>query len=131
MIMPGGAPELEGKPSETSEVSRQTAPGWSCGTSSNRLSTRLSSTRSSRTPKSFLPAEAGATCQREAFLFLSAPNSVTPVHIDPEHNFLLQIRGQKDMNVCPFPDSERERQELEKDTTTGATATWRTCRRRA
>ena len=37
--------------------------------------------------------------QREGFIFLSAPNSMTPSHIDPEHNFLLQIRGTKDMNV--------------------------------
>ena len=63
--------------------------------------------------ESFLPAEAGGRSTRGVPL-LSAPNSVTPVHIDPEHNFLLQIRGQKDMNVCPFPDSESERQELER-----------------
>jgi hypothetical protein len=31
--------------------------------------------------------------KREAFIFVSSPNSVTPFHIDPEHNFLLQIDG--------------------------------------
>jgi len=31
----------------------------------------------------------------EAFIFVSSPNSVTPFHIDPEHNFLLQVRGEK------------------------------------
>lgn len=31
----------------------------------------------------------------QAFLFVTSPNSVTPYHIDPEHNFLLQIRGAK------------------------------------
>ena len=31
----------------------------------------------------------------EAFIFLSSPGSITPFHMDPEHNFLLQIRGSK------------------------------------
>lgn len=34
-----------------------------------------------------------------AFVFVSSAASVTPYHIDPEHNFLLQIRGQKTMFV--------------------------------
>src|SRR5262249_24404140 len=38
---------------------------------------------------------------REAFVFLSSPGSVTPYHIDPEWNFLLQVRGSKLMNVSP------------------------------
>jgi hypothetical protein len=41
---------------------------------------------------------------REAFLFLSSPGSITPYHIDPEWNFLLQIRGQKFMTVFPADD---------------------------
>jgi hypothetical protein len=35
--------------------------------------------------------------KRSAFIFITSPNSVTPYHIDPEHNFLLQIRGKKTM----------------------------------
>ena len=35
--------------------------------------------------------------KRSAFIFITSPNSVTPYHIDPEHNFLLQIRGNKTM----------------------------------
>lgn len=31
----------------------------------------------------------------QAYIFLTSPGSVTPYHIDPEHNFLLQIRGSK------------------------------------
>lgn len=31
----------------------------------------------------------------QAFIFLTSPGSVTPYHIDPEHNFLLQVRGSK------------------------------------
>ena len=64
--------------------------------------------------ESFLPSGAGPALQREAFLFLSAPNAVTPIHFDPEHNFLLQIRGHKDMNVCPFPSVAEERRELDR-----------------
>jgi hypothetical protein len=37
--------------------------------------------------------------RREAFIFLSSPNAVTPFHIDPEYNFLLQIRGTKTVNM--------------------------------
>ena len=33
------------------------------------------------------------------FIFISAPPSVTPFHIDRENNFWLQIKGRKTMNV--------------------------------
>jgi hypothetical protein len=36
---------------------------------------------------------------RESFIFVSSPGSVTPYHMDPEQNFLLQIRGRKAMSV--------------------------------
>jgi hypothetical protein len=36
---------------------------------------------------------------RESFIFVSSPGSVTPYHMDPEENFLLQIRGSKAMRV--------------------------------
>jgi len=35
----------------------------------------------------------------QAFIFITSPNSVTPYHIDPEHNFLLQVRGSKTVNL--------------------------------
>jgi hypothetical protein len=38
-------------------------------------------------------------CGAQAFIFLSSPNSVTPYHIDPEHNFLLQVRGSKTVHL--------------------------------
>lgn len=49
-----------------------------------------------------------------AFIFVSSPNSVTPFHLDDEHNFLLQIRGSKQVNmwdpqdrvVMPEPQAE-------------------------
>lgn len=41
---------------------------------------------------------AGMT-NRQGFVFISSPNSVTPYHIDPEYNFLLQISGTKTVHV--------------------------------
>ena len=50
--------------------------------------------------------------QREGFIFVSSPDSVTPYHMDPEHNFLLQIRGRKQVSLFDGDDrallSERE-----------------------
>jgi hypothetical protein len=37
--------------------------------------------------------------QREAFLFISSHQMVTPFHFDPEHNFLLQVRGRKTVHM--------------------------------
>ena len=48
----------------------------------------------------------GAMHQLEAFIFLSSPNSVTPLHFDPEHNILLQLRGEKTMTVFPQTDEQ-------------------------
>ena len=38
-------------------------------------------------------------CNAQGFIFLSSPGSVTPYHIDPEHNFLLQVRGGKTIHL--------------------------------
>ncbi|MGH7339997.1 MAG: cupin-like domain-containing protein, partial [Candidatus Rokuibacteriota bacterium] len=50
--------------------------------------------------------------RREGFIFVSSPGSVTPYHMDPEHNFLLQIRGRKQVSLFDGEDralvSERE-----------------------
>jgi hypothetical protein len=45
-------------------------------------------------------------CEARAFIFISSPGSVTPFHIDPEINFLLQVRGSKAMSV--FDPADRE-----------------------
>lgn len=42
---------------------------------------------------------------KEGFIFLSSPNSKTPFHVDPEHNFLLQIRGSKTVAIFDPKDS--------------------------
>jgi hypothetical protein len=40
------------------------------------------------------------------FIFISAPPSVTPFHIDRENNFWLQVKGQKVMNVWDHADRD-------------------------
>jgi hypothetical protein len=53
--------------------------------------------------------------RREGFIFLSSPGAVTPFHLDPEHNFLLQIRGAKTVSMWDrddrfvLPDAELEK----------------------
>jgi hypothetical protein len=56
------------------------------------------------------PIEPGM-CKREAFIFITSPLSITPYHMDPEHSFLLQIRGSKRLKI--LPRSVLSEQELE------------------
>lgn len=49
-------------------------------------------------------ASSGMT-HRQGFIFISSPGSVTPFHIDPENNFLLQIQGSK--TVWMFGQNDR------------------------
>ena len=56
----------------------------------------------------------GGMAKRVGFIFLSCPNSVTPAHFDPEHNFLLQVRGTKQMRVGRWPSVEAEQLEAER-----------------
>jgi hypothetical protein len=114
MVMPGGAPLLELSPSEMVrgiEDNRCWMVFWYVD---QDPAYKALLDRCLDQAESFLPSGAGPALQREAFLFLSAPNAVTPIHFDPEHNFLLQIRGHKDMNICPFPSVEVERRELDR-----------------
>jgi hypothetical protein len=41
---------------------------------------------------------------RAGFIFVSSPLSVTPYHLDPEYNFLLQVRGAKTVNMFDVED---------------------------
>ena len=43
----------------------------------------------------------GEMLTHQGFIFISSPGAVTPFHMDPEHNILLQIRGRKTMRVFP------------------------------
>lgn len=40
----------------------------------------------------------------DAYIFIASPRSVTPYHIDHESNFLLQIHGEKTMNLFDQDD---------------------------
>ncbi|MCF8469719.1 MAG: cupin-like domain-containing protein, partial [Parvibaculum sp.] len=48
----------------------------------------------------------GGARQRHAFIFVTSPGNVTPFHLDPELNFLLQIRGTKRMSLFDHRDRE-------------------------
>lgn len=57
----------------------------------------------------------GAIRDRQAFIFVSSPFAVTPYHIDPEHNFLLQLRGRKTVHIWdPSDRSVLSEEELER-----------------
>jgi hypothetical protein len=56
----------------------------------------------------------GGMCRREAFIFVSSAASITPVHFDPEHNFLLQIHGAKRMHIGQFATVTEGQRELER-----------------
>jgi len=46
-------------------------------------------------------AQTGPMVKKIAFIFISSPGAVTPFHMDPEHNILMQVRGAKTMRVYP------------------------------
>jgi hypothetical protein len=46
----------------------------------------------------------GARNREKAFIFISSPGSVTPYHLDDEHNFLLQVRGSKHISMWDVND---------------------------
>ncbi|WP_139977270.1 JmjC domain-containing protein [Nocardioides litoris] len=61
----------------------------------------------------------GQAYNREGFVFLSAPGSMTPSHIDPEHNVLLQVQGQKTMLTGSWVSPEARAVEAERLVTGG------------
>lgn len=114
LLVPGGAEEVGGSVSETVKTM-----------DSNRLWMVLWNIE--QVPKyrelldaildeaePLLPPREQGMGRREAFLFVSAPHAITPVHFDPEHNFLLQIRGTKELNIGRFPSREAELRELDR-----------------
>lgn len=51
---------------------------------------------------------------RAGFVFVSSPGAVTPYHMDPEHNFLLQLRGSKTMYIWdPWDESVITQEHIE------------------
>jgi hypothetical protein len=56
----------------------------------------------------------GGATKEQAFIFLTAPNATTPLHTDPEENFLLQVKAKKQIEVGTWPNSEIEHAHLER-----------------
>jgi hypothetical protein len=114
LVMPGGAPEVGGRPSDTVRGiatngcwmvlwNVEQDPTWA-----RLLHDCLDEVQT------HVGDRDGGMLQREGFLFLSAPNAVTPAHFDPEHNLLLQVSGTKEMNVGRFPDPADQLRELDR-----------------
>ena len=56
----------------------------------------------------------GGMKRRTGYLFITAPASNTPMHFDPEHSFLLQVRGIKHVSVAAFKDDSIRQRELDR-----------------
>jgi hypothetical protein len=114
LVTPGGAPELEGPPSQTvREI--DTGNTWMVMWYIEQdpeyralLDTCLDEVQP------LVGTRRGGMDRRRGYIFISAPNATTPVHVDPEQNLLLQIRGRKEMNVGRFADPADHRAELER-----------------
>jgi Cupin superfamily protein len=52
--------------------------------------------------------------KRVAFVFVSSPNSVTPVHYDIEHSLLMQVSGSKTVSVGRFENDAVRRREFDR-----------------
>ncbi len=59
-------------------------------------------------------AKQGKMRNRVAFVFVSSPNSVTPVHYDIEHSLLMQVRGTKVVSVGRFESDALRRHEFDR-----------------
>jgi hypothetical protein len=51
-------------------------------------------------------------CNRVAFVFVSSPNSVTPVHFDIEHSLLMQVSGCKTVSIGRWESAAARRHEF-------------------
>jgi hypothetical protein len=52
--------------------------------------------------------------RRVAFIFVSSPNSVTPVHYDIEHSLLMQVSGCKTVSIGRFESDAVRRREFDR-----------------
>ena len=52
-----------------------------------------------------IEARTGAMLNPQGYIFISSPNAVTPYHFDPEHNLLMQVKGEKVMTQFPAGDA--------------------------
>jgi JmjC domain len=56
----------------------------------------------------------GKMRRRAAFVFVSSPNSVTPVHFDIEHSLLMQVSGSKTVSMGRFETHAVRRHEFDR-----------------
>jgi hypothetical protein len=56
----------------------------------------------------------GKMRRRVAFVFVSSPNSVTPVHFDIEHSLLMQVSGSKTVSIGRFENDATRRREFDR-----------------
>jgi len=56
----------------------------------------------------------GRMRKRVAFVFVSSPNSVTPVHFDIEHSLLMQVSGSKTVSIGRFESDAVRRHEFDR-----------------
>jgi len=56
----------------------------------------------------------GKMRKRVAFIFVSSPNSVTPVHFDIEHSLLMQVSGRKTLSIGRFETDAVRRHEFDR-----------------
>src|SRR5215831_7315467 len=56
----------------------------------------------------------GRMRKRVAFVFVSSPNSVTPVHFDIEHSLLMQVSGKKTVSIGSFESDAVRRREFDR-----------------
>jgi hypothetical protein len=56
----------------------------------------------------------GMMRRRVAFVFVSSPNSVTPVHFDIEHSLLMQVSGSKTVSIGRFESDAVRRREFDR-----------------
>jgi hypothetical protein len=56
----------------------------------------------------------GRMHRRVAFVFVSSPNSVTPVHFDIEHSLLMQVSGCKTVSIGRFETDAVRRREFDR-----------------
>jgi hypothetical protein len=59
-------------------------------------------------------AKQGKLRKRVAFVFVSSPNSVTPVHFDIEHSLLMQVSGCKTVSIGRFENDAVRRHEIDR-----------------
>lgn len=45
-------------------------------------------------------------CYRAGWIFITSPRTITPFHMDKEHNFIMQVHGRKTLYVWDHRDTE-------------------------